>query len=267
MNDIIHTGRSFLFVPGHRPDRFPKAVASGCDVVVLDLEDAVGPGSKAEAREHVRSWLDSGGRAVVRINAPGTPWFADDLDAVAGRAPAVMVPKAEDKAGLDAIARRLPAGTGVIPLIETAVGVTRAAEVCAAGSVVRPAFGSIDLAAQLGIDHRAREALCHARSAVVLAAAAAGCGAPLDGVTTTLDDEDELRADIEHAITLGFTGKLCIHPRQVTAVNHAFTPTEAEIEWAREVLAAAKDGSVTVHNGMMIDRPVLLRAEAILARL
>lgn len=263
---VIANARSFLFVPGHRPDRFAKAAASGCDLVVLDLEDAVGEDSKAEAREHVRSWLAGGNRAVVRINGAGTPWFEDDLDAVAGQAAAVMVPKAEDGARLDTIASRLPSDGGLIPLIETALGVTRAVEVCAADSVVRPAFGSIDLAAQIGVDHRSQAALRHARSAVVLAAAATGRGAPIDGVTTALDDADALRADLDHAIELGFTGKLCIHPRQVAPVNEAFIPTEAEVRWAQEILATVRDGSVAVHNGQMVDRPVILRAQAILAR-
>ncbi|NIH83655.1 HpcH/HpaI aldolase/citrate lyase family protein [Amycolatopsis granulosa] len=264
MTEPVADARSLLFVPGHRPDRFAKAAATGCDLVVLDLEDAVGPDRKAGAREHVRSWLDAGHAAVVRINAPGTPWFDADLAAVAGRAAAVMVPKAEDRAVLDALADR---GAGpVIPLIETALGVTRAVEVCGADPVVRPAFGSVDLAAQLGVDHRSHAALRHARSAVVLAAAAAGCAAPVDGVTTALDDPAVLRADVAHAIELGLTGKLCIHPRQVTAVNDAFRPGEAETRWAREVLASVTDGSVGVHNGQMVDRPVIRRAEAILAR-
>ncbi|GAA3796344.1 MULTISPECIES: HpcH/HpaI aldolase/citrate lyase family protein [Amycolatopsis] len=256
---MIAGARSFLFVPGHRPDRFAKAAASGCDVVVLDLEDAVGPDQKVQAREHVRAWLANGGEVVVRINGPGTPWFDDDLAAVTD-ATAVMVPKAEDPAVLASI------GTPVIPLIETALGVARAVEVCAAEGVVRPAFGSIDLAAQLGVDHHSHTALQHARSAVVIAAAAAARAAPIDGVTTELDDPAVLRADLAHAIELGFTAKLCIHPRQVGPVHEACTPTAAEVEWAEGVLASAGDGSVSVHKGQMVDRPVILRAQAILAR-
>ncbi|MGW4587818.1 HpcH/HpaI aldolase/citrate lyase family protein [Amycolatopsis thermoflava] len=256
---MITSARSFLFVPGHRPDRFPKAAASGTDVIVLDLEDAVAPDHKPQARAHVRSWLDTGHPAVVRINAPGTPWFDDDL-ALAGRATAVIVPKAEDPAVLEGI------GAPVIPLIETALGVTRAVDVCAAEGVVRPAFGSIDLATQLGIDHHSHTALHHARSAVVLAAAATGRAAPIDGVTTTLNDPANLRADLAHAIELGFTGKLCIHPNQINPVNTAFTPSDEEVQWAKEILSSITDGSVGVHNGQMVDRPVILRAQAILAR-
>lgn len=269
LRDTVEEARTFLFVPGHRPDRFAKAAASGADVVILDLEDAVGADRKQEAREEVRAWLDQGHGAVVRINAAGTPWHDDDLDMVGGRAGAVMVPKAEDPAGLDSLSRRLPAGTGIIPLIETAAGVVHAAAVCGAAPVVRPAFGSVDLAAQLGVDHRSHDTLRHARSALVLAAAAAGCGAPVDGVTTAVGDETLLRADVEHAAGLGFTGKLCIHPRQVEVVKQSFAPSERDVAWARGVIAAAEaaGGSVKVHDGQMIDRPVVLRARAILGRL
>ncbi|MFJ8816272.1 HpcH/HpaI aldolase/citrate lyase family protein [Amycolatopsis thermoflava] len=257
---MIAGARSFLFVPGHRPDQFTKAAASGADVVVLDLEDAVAPEHKASAREHVRSWLDAGNPAVVRINGPGTPWFDADLAAITHQATAIMVPKAEDPAVLESI------GAPVIPLIETALGVVRAVEVCAAENVVRPAFGSIDLATQLGVDHHSHTALHHARSAVVLAAAATGRAAPIDGVTTALDDPAVLQADLAHAIELGFTGKLCIHPNQIDPVNAAFTPAEKEIQWAKEILSSITDGSVGVHNGQMVDRPVFLRAKAILAQ-
>lgn len=249
-------GRSFLFVPGDRPDRFAKAAASGADVVVLDLEDAVAPAHKDTAREHVRTWLSAGNRAVVRINAAGTSWHDDDLAAVGGAA-AVMVPKAEEP---------LDPGVPTIPLIETAAGVLNAVAVCAAKSVLRPAFGSVDLAARLGVDHRSHEALRHARSALVLAAAAAGCGAPIDGVTTALDSPGILRADLEHAVTLGFTAKLCVHPRQVEAVNRVFTPSPEELERARGIVAAAEKGAVTAHDGELVDRPVLLRARALLER-
>ncbi|HEX3647582.1 MAG TPA: aldolase/citrate lyase family protein, partial [Pseudonocardiaceae bacterium] len=158
----IAGARSLLFVPGHRPDRFAKAVAAGADAVILDLEDAVGADQKATAREHIRDWLDAGNPGVVRINAPGTPWYDEDIAMVAKRAGAVLVPKADDPAVLGAIAALLPAGGGIIPLIETAAGVLDAVAVCAAPAVVRPAFGAVDLAVRLGVDHRSRDALRHA---------------------------------------------------------------------------------------------------------
>lgn len=259
----LATARTFLFTPGDRPDRFAKAAASGADVVVLDLEDAVAPERKTEARQHIREWLRDGHPALVRINASGTRWHDDDLAMVAETAAAVMVPKAEDPAGLAVLARRVPS---IVPLVETAAGILAAPAVCAAPSVVRPAFGSVDLGAQLGVDHRSHDALRHARSALVLAAAAAGCAAPIDGVTTALDDLAVLRADTEHAVALGFTAKLCVHPRQLEVVHEAFAPSEEDLTWARRVVAAAGDGAAVAHGGELIDRPVLLRAQAILAR-
>lgn len=259
----LETARTFLFTPGDRPDRFGKAAASAADVVVLDLEDAVSPARKPEAREHIRAWLRDGNTAVVRINAAGTPWHDSDVAMAAETPAAVMVPKAEDPAGLAAIARRVPA---VIPLVETAAGILGAPAICAAPSVVRPAFGSVDLGAQLGVDHRSHDALRHARSALVLAAAAAGCAGPIDGVTTALDDSAVLRADTEHAVLLGFTGKLCVHPRQIEVVHEALAPSAEDVEWARRVVAAAGDGSAVAAEGELVDRPVLLRAQAILAR-
>jgi citrate lyase subunit beta / citryl-CoA lyase len=143
--------RTYLFVPGDRPDRFGKAAASGADVVILDLEDAVSPDHKEAARDHVSRWLERR-PAIVRINGIGTSWHDDDIAMAAGHpamVSAVMVPKAEDPQLLGSLIRRLPARTGIIPLIETAAGVLQAASLCGLPGVIRPAFGSLDLAAQL----------------------------------------------------------------------------------------------------------------------
>jgi citrate lyase subunit beta/citryl-CoA lyase len=269
MTRTAGAARTFLFVPGDRPDRFGKAAAAGADLVILDLEDAVSAEHKHDAREHVRAWLGQGNRAVVRINGDGTPWHAGDVAMLAGHPEpllAVMVPKAESPERLAAAYRALPPATEIIPLVETAAGVLHAAAVCAAPGVVRPAFGSIDLAAQLGVDHRSHAALQHARSALVLGAAAAGCAAPVDGVTTGITDDASLDTDLAHAVALGFTGKLCIHPRQVAPANLRLAPSAAEIKWARQVVAAGRENAASTRDGEMIDRPVVLRAEAILAR-
>ncbi|WP_156758571.1 HpcH/HpaI aldolase/citrate lyase family protein [Actinokineospora pegani] len=253
--DLV-SARSFLFVPGDRPERFDKAAASGADVVVIDLEDAVAPEDKPAARENARQWLAAGGQAVVRVNALGTEWHDDDLAAARG-ARAVMVPKAE---------RDLPAGVPVIALVETARGVRDVDAVCAAPGVVRLAFGSVDLATQLGVDHRDHDALRHARSTLVLAAAAAGLPGPVDGATTDLRSAEVLDADLRHAAALGFTAKLCVHPNQVAAVNTGLAPSAEELAWARGLLAAVADGAVARYDGQMVDRPVLERARALLAR-
>jgi citrate lyase subunit beta/citryl-CoA lyase len=269
VSETIATARTFLIVPGDRPDRFGKAVASEADIVVLDLEDAVSSQRKPEAREHVSSWLGQRNQSVVRINAAGTPWHAEDVAMIAdhaGTVIAVIVPKAEDPGQLEALSLNMPAHAGVIPLIETAAGVVRAPAICATTRVMRPLFGSLDLAAQLRVNPQVHGALRHARSALVLAAAASGCAAPIDGVTTSFADDSRLRTDLEHAVALGFTGKLCIHPRQVAIANQHLSPSDADVGWARGVIAAAQDSSVTVYDGQMIDSPVVLRARSILSR-
>ncbi|MFK8843932.1 HpcH/HpaI aldolase/citrate lyase family protein [Streptomyces sp. Ac-502] len=258
----LAAARSLLFVPGDRPERFDKAVASGADVVIVDLEDAVAPADKERARAHVAAWLAAGNSAMVRINAPGTPWCDDD-GAMAACGVPVMVPKAEDPEVLADFARRTGGKCPVVPLVETAAGIERAVEVCAAPGVVRVALGNVDLAGQLGVAHDDHEALAYSRSRLVSASAATGLCAPVDGVTTSVKDVDVIAADVAHARRFGFAGKLCVHPAQIAVVAEGFAPTAQEREWARSVVAAGD--SVTVVDGHMVDKPVLERARRILA--
>lgn len=263
----VASARSFLFVPGNRPDRFDKALAAGPDVVVLDLEDAVAAEQRSGAREAVAAWLRGGGRAAVRINAVGTVDHEADLTCLDGAVGlvAVLVAKAEDPAALSAIAQRL--SVPVIALLETAVGVLRAPEIAAAHGVVRLALGHLDLAADLGSD-TSRIAMLHARSHLVLASRATDLPGPLDGVTTALDDPDLLTDDLRHARELGMAGKLLIHPSQVEVTHAAFRPSPDEVAWAERVLAAvAEHGTGAVRqDGDMVDAPVVARAEDILTR-
>jgi citrate lyase subunit beta/citryl-CoA lyase len=262
---LLASARSFLFVPGNRPDRFDKAAAAGANVVVVDLEDAVAPAEKDDAREHLRVWLRAGSTAMVRINGRDTPWYDADLALVAEFGAAVMVAKAEDPAELRRIAD-LRGGLAVLPLVETAVGVRASTAICATPGVVRCAFGSMDLATELGIDPCDREALLWARSALVMASAAASIAPPVDGVTTALRDEDTLTADVRYARRLGMTGKLCIHPSQVRPVHTALAPSAAELDWARRILDLARpDGSAAGVDGQMVDAPIVERARRILA--
>ncbi|MEV8546851.1 CoA ester lyase [Streptomyces sp. NPDC051572] len=255
---VLAAARTFLFVPGNRPDRFDKAVAAGPDVVVVDLEDAVAPADKDQARRNADAWLAGGGQSGVRINAPGTPWFDDDLELVTAYGCPVMLPKAEDAD----VPQRLAGACAVIPLVETAVGVERALDLCCAPGVVRAAFGSVDLATELGVRHDDLLALGYARSRLVVASAAAGLAAPVDGVTTALDDIGALADDIRHARRLGFGGKLCVHPRQLDATRAGFAPTEDELRWALRVIEAGD--AVSVVDGAMVDKPVLERARRLL---
>ena len=254
--------RSYLFVPGNRPERFEKALGSGADAVIVDLEDAVPPEGKAEARAAVARWLAPQRPVLIRINGADTPWFAEDLALCAQAGVAgVMVPKAERVADLQRIAT-VAAGGAVLPLIETAAGFENLRAVAGAESVQRLVFGSIDFQLDLGI---LDDELTAFRSQLVLVSRIANLVAPVDGVCTAIDDTEQLQRDTTRARRLGFGAKLCIHPRQVETVNQGFVPSEAELAWARRVLAAAAQarGAAVALDGKMIDRPVILRAQAI----
>jgi citrate lyase beta subunit len=266
-NLALASARSLLFVPGDRPERFDKAAASGADVVLCDLEDAVAPENKAEARAQVAGWA-SGHPAAVRINAVDTSWHEDDLAAVSTAAGvvAVVLPKADTVEAITATAGRLPAGLPLYALIETARGVRdvdRLAEKLAeTPGAHRLLFGNLDFGLDAGITpmgHDERE-LLYARSKLVIASRAAGLPAPIDGVCTDIKDAAETSALIQSATAaraLGFGGKLCVHPNQVAAVNGAFSPAEEELRWARRVLEAIGDssGAAVRIDGEMIDKP------------
>jgi citrate lyase subunit beta/citryl-CoA lyase len=257
------TDRSFLFVPGNRPERFDKARAAGADVTLIDLEDAVAAPDKAAARAAVRGWLDASRPVYLRINGADTEWFDDDL-ALLGRpgVAGIVLPKAEHGSAIGAVAAAAP-GAPVVGLIESAVGV-RSLDALAAAGAARFAFGSIDFQLDLGIPGE-REELLFARSALVLVSRLAGLPPPVDGVTVAIDDAGRLDDDIAYARRLGFGGKLAIHPRQVAAINAGFLPPPADVAWAKRVLAAAEaaGGNAVRLDGKMVDRPVIERARAI----
>jgi citrate lyase subunit beta/citryl-CoA lyase len=261
MTDLA-LARSLLFVPGTRPDRFAKAAASGADAVVLDLEDAVGPHEKDAARDHVVGWLAQS-RGVVRVNAVGTPEHDADLAALRG-APgldAVMLPKADSADRVGRVAQQT--GVSVLPLVETARGVRAADQLAAASGTVRLVIGTLDLAADLGIDDT-WEAMLLARSELVLASRAAGIPAPIDGVHVTVADEDGLLDTTRRARALGFGGRLCIHPDQVRGIHSVFAPSDADLDRARRVLAMTD--AVGTLDGMLVDEPVRRWARAVLDR-
>ena len=261
----IRSARTLLFVPGCRPERFDKAAAAAPDIVLIDLEDAVAPTDKSLARNNAQAWLSGGRPAAVRINAVGTTWHDDDLEMVARYGAPIMLPKTDSAEQLTQVIAAADRCV-VIPLIETAAGITAALSICATPGVQRVAFGSIDLAAQLGIDPLDRQALLWARSMLVLASAAANLAPPIDGVTTALVDSTATVDDFRYAQRLGMTAKLCVHPAQVSVVHQAARPAEDEIAWAEKILARTNPngGAMTV-DGEMIDRPILERAKRLLA--
>ena len=267
--------RSYLFVPGHRADRFDKALAAGADAVVLDLEDAVAPQDKTAAREAVARYLAAADEAtrqrlVLRINDEHTPWFDDDLTVLAAtQAPSVMLPKAEAVATLARVRGACPSA-GVLALIESARGVLNAEALAAADGVVRLVFGTLDFALDLDLvdDPVAGPlGLDAAASRLAWASRAAGLPPPVAGVTADIHDPALLRADVARARAHGFGAKLCIHPKQVAWVHEALRPTEAELEWAQRVLEAVASAPGAVQlDGRMVDRPVVERARRLLQR-
>ena len=264
--------RSFLFVPGNRPERFAKALASGADAVIIDLEDAVPLDAKDTARSALlRAWtdLDAAERArlMVRVNPAGTPWHEADLAAVASLTGlgALMLPKAENAQQVEQAFRTSSAL--VLPLIESAEGVGQMDAIARAAGTLRLGLGHIDLQADLGVRCGPDEAeLAPVRLAMVVASRRAGLPAPVDGVTTATQDAEVLAFDAQRSRRFGFGAKLCIHPAQVAGVHQALAPTQAECDWARRVLAAevAAGGGAFSVDGKMVDPPVLLLARSLL---
>jgi citrate lyase subunit beta/citryl-CoA lyase len=264
-----YDGPSFpLFVPADRPDRFAKACAAGTDSVIIDMEDAVPPQSKDAVRRIPHGSLpqDRAARLYLRINATDTPWYSDDVAfARVTGFDGVILPKTESVAQLEALRAALPQGCTVIALVETAAGMAAVGDIAHAAD--RMAFGSIDLAQDLGCAHT-QTALLSARSAIVMAARLAGRPAPIDGVTTATMDPALTTQDAEHARDMGFGGKLLIHPAQIAPARAAFSPTSDELAWAQRVIDAttASTGTTVTVDGAMVDAPVVARAQRILDR-
>jgi citrate lyase subunit beta/citryl-CoA lyase len=261
--------RSYLFVPGNRPLRFPKGLGAGADAVILDLEDAVPPPEKAEARAAVEAWLSPAHPVLIRVNGAGTEWHKDDIalcqrPGVAG----IVLPKSEDARAVRHVAEMLGGMIGISALIETALGFKNMASLAETNLVQRFLFGSIDFQFDLGIRGDDEE-LLYFRSQLVLISRLFGLPPPVDGVTAAIGSEEQLLKDAQRARRLGFGGKLCIHPSQVAVVNACFLPSAEERDWACRVRAAmeASGGSAVSVDGKMVDRPIALQAERILANL
>jgi citrate lyase subunit beta/citryl-CoA lyase len=271
MNSPRAIAVTYLFVPGNRPERFDKALATGADAVILDLEDAVAPDDKARARSNVREWIagHSGAvpRTVVRINDAATRWFAADLGMLRETGTAfAMLPKAEREEQVATVMAALGAQGRLLPIIETAQGLENVESVARAPGVERLVFGTLDYGVDLDLSGDER-GLVYPSARIAIASRCAGIASPVAGVTPAIDDDARLVADLAFARAFGFGAKLCIHPRQVGVVRNAMRPTVDELAWARRVLAAAEhsEGAVQV-DGKMVDRPVIQKARGILER-
>jgi len=263
---------TYLFVPGNRPERFDKALASGADRVILDLEDAVAPGDKAGARSAIAAWLEqyaaARDRILVRINDAGTTWHVEDLHLMRQIQPCVvMLPKCEDEHQIAAVHSCLTAPATVVALIESARGIEALPRIAGVPGLSRLAFGALDYMVDLDIPADS-PALAQAAIQIAIASRAAGLGKPIAGVTPDMDTT-RVASDMREAMALGFGAKMCIHPMQVTAVRQAIAPSEQEIAWAQRVLLAWNAGASGVFqvDGKMVDRPVVLKAERIISRI
>ncbi|HSI93828.1 MAG TPA: CoA ester lyase [Jiangellaceae bacterium] len=261
--------RSWLYVPGNRPDRFASAATSGADAVVIDLEDAVPATAKDEARQAAGAYAATAGAAValyVRINHPRSPWARDDVAAVATpKLAGIRLPKVEDAEEVRMVAGWLQDAGAPVPvhcLIESALGVERAYEICRADPLVAGlVLGEADLAADLGTSED--DGLRYARSRCVVAARAAGLPPPVQSVYPNVQDLDGLRASCKQGRRLGFLGRSAIHPTQIPVINAAYTPSAAEVADARSLLESAqrRDGEAFVlPDGRFVDAAVTEQA-------
>ncbi len=263
--------KSLLFVPGSRPDRFDKAAATNADTIIIDLEDAVLPENKREARRAALEWLENRGNspAGLRINSPRTADGCADIAALANGNAApdfVMVPKAETGADMEIVGEALGKAFPLIAVIESGRGLNCAMEIAhqSSGGVL---FGGADFSASLGADLSDWDAMITARGVIAGACGAAGVPA-YDVPYLDVKDDAGLEAWTRKVKAFGFSGRACIHPNQVATVNRVFLPTADEIEEARAIIAAleASSGGAVLYNGKLIDRPIILAAERTLAK-
>lgn len=267
----LATARSFLFAPGSDERKLRRALESGADAVIADLEDAVLPEAKDEARAVTAELLADGrsdGARLVRVNAVGSAWLDADLDWLAGLpVDGVVLPKADPEGAA------LLAATGlrVIAIVETARGLRQAYETAVTPGVEALMLGAVDLGLELGLEPRpdAQELLL-ARSSLVVDSAAARIRAPIDRVWVETRDLDGLAADCALARSLGLRGKACVHPDQIAVVETAFAPSAGELGRARAIVEAferaqAEGRGAVALDGEMIDLPVVERARRLLA--
>ncbi|MHB0774879.1 HpcH/HpaI aldolase/citrate lyase family protein [Halomonas sp. WWR20] len=263
--------RSILFVPATRPERIAKAWASEADAVIVDLEDAVAESDKAAARESLDTFLNRNpqARILVRVNAPGTQHYEPDL-ALCSHHDAIthlVIPKTESCQSLEAAAA---CHKPLWPLIETARGLLALPALVYASGVERLSFGALDMCAELGLEPGtpgAQQILDQSRYALLVHSLAAGLLPPVESVHPSIEDTAAVGQVAKRAKEMGFSGMLCIHPKQLSPINQAFTPSEAEVAWARRVMEGAdQHGGAFSIEGQMVDAPVVARAQRIIAK-
>jgi citrate lyase subunit beta/citryl-CoA lyase len=252
--------RSWLLVNGAHADRFEAAAHSRADIVVLDIEDAVAPKDKAAARDNVVRWLGGDNTDWVRINGFGTPWWADDLSALAdSRVGGVMLAMVESVDHITETAKRLP-DVPIVALVETARGLERVTEIAAAKGTFRLAFGIGDFRRDTGLGEDPTT-LAYARSRFTIAARAANLPSAIDGPTIGSNALKLIEATAV-SVEFGMTGKICLSPDQCAVVNEGLSPSQDEIGWAKEFFAEFERDGGEIRNGS--DLPRIARATKIL---
>jgi citrate lyase subunit beta/citryl-CoA lyase len=267
---------SYLFVPGNRPERFSKAVDAAPDAIILDLEDAVHPGSKAAARAAIWAWQESTPTArcqrYIRLNSVSSALFRQDLTWLRDmrypeRCAGIFLPKAERPEDLTRVVEDLLAWNPelkIVAIIETAKGLHQVEAIAAIPGLARLAFGSLDFSLDINCS-QIPEAFLFARNRIVLASRTADLPAPIDGVTPAISDLAVVARESLYARSLGFGAKLCIHPAQLDTVQRAFLPDARQLAWADRVLSAVSGGSHAVQvDGEMVDLPLIEHAQRLL---
>lgn len=269
---------TLLYAPADRPERFIKALESGADAVIFDLEDAVSPNRKAQARANLEEFFASDKapwpkevRLQVRINATGTPWIAQDIDLL-NRLPKTFgarIPKAEAAADITKIAHELP-DRDLFLLLESAMGIEKAFDLATCCNRVKGiSLGEADLRSQLGIT--GDKGLAYARARIVYAAAAANLDPPAMAVFASINDVEGLAQSCLEGKELGMFGRTAIHPRQLDVIRAVFQPTDQEVAKAQEILAAmakahrTDQGTAVLADGTFLDVAMVARAQRIAA--
>lgn len=268
---LFETAKSFLFVPGDRPERFPKALRCDADVVIIDWEASVIPANKQSARDNTITFLNGVDHCnvAIRVNPFGCRDFVDDalaLREISERIAGAFLTMVDSGAQLVATADALPADLPLVAMIETARGILHVEEITTSNRICRLAFGNMDFQTELELPPEENVGLIYPSSRMVVASRAAGLPAPISGATENIADLAFFERSARLERNLGFLAKLCVHPKQLAFANLIFTPSCEEVEWAKRVIAATHNSHAVMIDGRMIDRPVVDRAKNILTR-
>lgn len=263
-------GRSFLFVPGNRSDRFDKALSTCADYIILDLEDAISPKEKAKARDLIDNWFNKQNRVInellIRVNGIDTSWYDDDIRLIKSLPiKGLVIPKVEKSEVINSASDALGEDKILVALLETVTGIINIRELASHKKISCIAFGGADFRVDSGIEGDERE-LDYIRTKIVLESQYAGLYRPIYSVTEDINNQARLESDVVTAKQFGFGGKLCIHPDQIDIVNKGFMPNASDIAWANNVISKinlAGNDAVAI-DGKLIDKPIIERAKHIL---